>query len=170
MAADAFSEKIDLLVYGPHRSIVDNGFTDQFVLHHFEKQADLERLAPAIADKIRGMAITDSMPSGSAVQARFPKLEIMSSFGVGYDHIDTSHAREHNIVVTNTPDVLTEEVADVCTRPPDRDAARIRQGGSLCSGGIVDHAEFSLERRLAARPQGRHGRHGPNRSGDRATP
>ncbi|MEO6381724.1 MAG: 2-hydroxyacid dehydrogenase [Nitrobacter sp.] len=113
MAADASLEKIDLLVYGPHRPIVDNGFTDQFVLHHFEKQADLERLTPAVADKIRGMAITDSIPSGSAVQARFPRLEIMSSFGVGYDHIDTGHAREHDIVVTNTPDVLTEEVADV---------------------------------------------------------
>jgi lactate dehydrogenase-like 2-hydroxyacid dehydrogenase len=113
MAADVSLEKIDLLVYGPRRPTVDNGFTDQFVLHHFEKQADLERLTPAVADKIRGMAITDSIPSGGTVQARFPKLEIMSSFGVGYDHIDTGHAREHNIVVTNTPDVLTEEVADV---------------------------------------------------------
>jgi lactate dehydrogenase-like 2-hydroxyacid dehydrogenase len=113
MAAHVSSEKIDLLVYGPHKPIVIEGFSDQFVLHHFEKQADLERLIPAVADKIRGMAITDSVPSGSVVQARFPKLEIMSSFGVGYDHIDTAHAREHNIVVTNTPDVLTEEVADV---------------------------------------------------------
>jgi lactate dehydrogenase-like 2-hydroxyacid dehydrogenase len=45
--------------------------------------------------------------------SRFPKLEIVASFGVGYDHVDSSYAREHNIVVTNTPDVLTEEVADV---------------------------------------------------------
>ena len=43
----------------------------------------------------------------------FPKLEIAASFGVGYDHVDASYAREHNIVVTNTPDVLTEEVADI---------------------------------------------------------
>ncbi|MEH6951685.1 2-hydroxyacid dehydrogenase [Nitrobacter sp. NHB1] len=113
MAAPVSPDKIDLLVYGPHRPIVDNGFTDQFVLHHCEKPADLERLTPAVAGKIRGMAITDSVPCRSTVQARFPKLEIMSSFGVGYDHIDTDHAREHNIVVTNTPDVLTEEVADV---------------------------------------------------------
>ena len=35
------------------------------------------------------------------------------SFGVGYDHVDANYAREHNIVVTNTPDVLTEEVADI---------------------------------------------------------
>ncbi|MGN6116402.1 MAG: 2-hydroxyacid dehydrogenase, partial [Nitrobacter sp.] len=59
------------------------------------------------------MAITDSVPCGSAVPALLPKLEIISSFGVGYDHIDANYARERNIVVTNTPDVLTEEVADV---------------------------------------------------------
>ena len=44
--------------------------------------------------------------------SKFPKLEIISSFGVGYDHVDFNYAREHNIVVTNTPDVLTEETAD----------------------------------------------------------
>lgn len=113
MAAHVSSEKIDLLVYGPHKPIVDNGFTDQFVLHHFEQKADLERLPPAVAGKIRGMAITDSVPCGSAVPALLPKLEIISSFGVGYDHIDANYARERDIVVTNTPDVLTEEVADV---------------------------------------------------------
>jgi len=47
------------------------------------------------------------------VMAMFPKLEIVASFGVGYDHVEAGYAREHNIVVTNTPDVLTEEVADV---------------------------------------------------------
>ena len=38
--------------------------------------------------------------------SRFPKLEIVSSFGVGYDHIDAKWAGEHGIIVTNTPDVL----------------------------------------------------------------
>ena len=43
---------------------------------------------------------------------RFPALEIVSTFGVGYDHIDVRWAAAHGVVVTNTPDVLTEEVAD----------------------------------------------------------
>ncbi len=106
------SEKIDLLVYGPNKPIVDNGFSDQFVLHAFETTADLERLTPAVAEKIRGAAVTyNSVRGDSKTLARFPKLEIVSSFGVGYDHIDTNYAREHNIVVTNTPDVLTELIA-----------------------------------------------------------
>src|ERR1700692_220087 len=108
------SEKIDLLVYGPSKPIVDSGFSDQFVLHPFETNADLERLTPPVAEKIRGVAVTySSVRCDSKMLARFPKLEIVSSFGVGYDHVDANYAREHNIVVTNTPDVLTEEVADV---------------------------------------------------------
>ena len=41
-----------------------------------------------------------------------PKLEIVATFGVGYDHIDAAWAAEHGVTVTNTPEVLTEEVAD----------------------------------------------------------
>src|SRR6185437_1401717 len=108
------SEKVDLLVYGPYKPIVSNGFPDQFVLHPFETTGDLERLTPAVAEKIRGIAITYNSVRGDAkTLARFPKLEIVSSFGVGYDHVDAHYAREHNIMVTNTPDVLTEEVADL---------------------------------------------------------
>jgi len=43
---------------------------------------------------------------------RFPRLEIVSSFGVGYDHVDAKWAGAHGVLVTNTPDVLNEEVAD----------------------------------------------------------
>src|SRR6202163_4950760 len=65
-------------------------------------------------EKTRGSAITHhTVPCDTTALAVFPKLEIGASFGVGYDHVDSTYAREHNIVVTNTPDVLTEEVADV---------------------------------------------------------
>jgi len=114
VAGNISSEKIDLLIYGPSKPIVDNGFSDQFVLHSFETNHDLDRLTPAVAGKIRGAAVTyNSVRGDGTTLARFPKLEIVSSFGVGYDHIDANYAREHNIIVTNTPDVLTEEVADI---------------------------------------------------------
>jgi lactate dehydrogenase-like 2-hydroxyacid dehydrogenase len=107
-------EKVDLLIYGPSRPILENGFSDQFVLHAAETRHDLERLTPAMLEKIRGVALTyHTVPADKAALALFPKLEIVASFGVGYDHVDSNYAREHNVVVTNTPDVLTEEVADV---------------------------------------------------------
>src|SRR6516225_1892146 len=108
------SEKIDLVVHGPHKPIVTNGFSNQFVLHQFETTGDLERLTPEVAAKVRGLAITYNTVRGDAkTLAMFPRLEIVASFGVGYDHVDAAYARDHNIMVTNTPDVLTEEVADI---------------------------------------------------------
>jgi lactate dehydrogenase-like 2-hydroxyacid dehydrogenase len=108
------SEKVDLLIYGPSRPILENGFSDQFVLHTAETKHDLERLTPAMLEKIRGMAVTyHTIHADKTALALFPKLEIIASFGVGYDHVGSAYARENNIVVTNTPDVLTEEVADV---------------------------------------------------------
>ena len=113
-AAQASSDKIDLLVYGPVRPILENGFSDQYILHRAESRADLERLTPDVIAKIRGMAVTyHTVPADAKALSQFPGLEIVASFGVGYDHVDSTYAREHDIVVTNTPDVLTEEVADV---------------------------------------------------------
>jgi lactate dehydrogenase-like 2-hydroxyacid dehydrogenase len=44
--------------------------------------------------------------------SRFPNLGIVACFGVGYDQVDAAWAGKNGIVVTNTPDVLNEEVAD----------------------------------------------------------
>ena len=115
MAAGSISsEKIDLLIYGPVRPILENGFSDHFVVHKAETRGDLERLTPAVREKIRGVAVTyHTVRADKDSLSQLPKIEMVASFGVGYDHIDAKYAAEHNIIVTNTPDVLTEEVADV---------------------------------------------------------
>jgi lactate dehydrogenase-like 2-hydroxyacid dehydrogenase len=112
MAANGSQEKVDVLIYGPSKPVIDGGFPANFVLHKFEHQHDLGRLTPDVAARIRGIAVTGLVQADAAMLARFPKTEIVSSFGVGYDHIDSKYAAGHSIIVTNTPDVLTEEVAD----------------------------------------------------------
>ena len=113
MAANASADKVDVLIYGPSKPVIDGGFPANFVLHKFENQHDLGRLAADAAGRIRGIAVTGLVQADAAMLARFPKVEIVSSFGVGYDHVDAKYASEHKIIVCNTPDVLTEEVADV---------------------------------------------------------
>src|SRR4051794_22477199 len=115
MAAGAISsDKIDLLIYGPVRPILENGFSDHFIVHRAETHGDLERLTPAVREKIRGVAVTyHTVRADRNSLSQLPKLEIVAGFGGGYDHVDARYASEHDIVVTNTPDVLTEEVADV---------------------------------------------------------
>ena len=74
-----------------------------------DREAELARLAPSIRAILTGGG---HKPLDATFLGRFPKLEVIASFGVGYDHVDCSFAARHNIIVTNTPDVLNEEVAD----------------------------------------------------------
>ena len=106
------AEKADVVLIGvPKKHIID-GLGVPFNLHVIPKD-NADAIIAKVAPNVRGAAVTgapDKMMGD--VMARFPKLEFVSSFGVGYDNIGVKHAVEHGIVVTNTPEVLNEEVAD----------------------------------------------------------
>jgi len=104
--------KPGILIYGPKKPLIERGLAERFDVQIFHSPDDLAKLSPDQAANIRGMAITNLVKADSAMLKRFPKLEMVASFGVGYDHVDFRYAAEHNIVVTHTPDVLTDEVAD----------------------------------------------------------
>ncbi|MSP45455.1 MAG: 2-hydroxyacid dehydrogenase [Xanthobacteraceae bacterium] len=108
MAAD----KADVVLIGVPKKLIVDGLSGPFSLHVILKDNAEAAIAKA-GPNVRGAAVTgapDKMMGD--VMARFPKLEFVSSFGVGYDNIDVKYAVEHNIVVSNTPEVLNEEVAD----------------------------------------------------------
>ena len=73
-------------------------------------RADPALVTPELAREARGIAAFGGI--GAAFMDALPNLEIVASFGVGYDSVDARHAGEKGVMVTNTPDVLTEEVAD----------------------------------------------------------
>lgn len=62
------------------------------------------------ADAILSL-LTDTM-DGEVMDAAGPQLKIIANYAVGYDNIDTSAANKRGVAVTNTPDVLTESVAE----------------------------------------------------------
>jgi lactate dehydrogenase-like 2-hydroxyacid dehydrogenase len=61
---------------------------------------------------VRAMATFGPMPVDGKLMDALPKLEIISNFGVGVDAINLDDAKKRRIIVTNTPDVLNEAVAD----------------------------------------------------------
>src|ERR1700675_455221 len=106
------AEKPDALLLGPPRPVFVNGLAAAFTVRRLPEN-DAEATLAAIAPRLRAIAVssvTDRVDA--ALMARLPRLEIVSTFGVGYDHVDAKWAGAHGIIVTNTPDVLTEEVAD----------------------------------------------------------
>jgi lactate dehydrogenase-like 2-hydroxyacid dehydrogenase len=83
-----------------------------FTLHQLPATTGREAFLTEIGPRVRGLARGGHAQIGRDLIERLPHLEIIASFGVGYDGIDLAAAAEHGVVVTNTPDVLTEEVAD----------------------------------------------------------
>jgi lactate dehydrogenase-like 2-hydroxyacid dehydrogenase len=104
------SDKTHLLLLGPDKPLITEGLAESFIIHRLDSSGTL---ASGIASSIRAIALCGGHdPLNAEFMLRFPNLEIIANFGVGYDHIDATWAGEHGIIVTNTPDVLTEEVAD----------------------------------------------------------
>jgi glyoxylate reductase len=60
-----------------------------------------------------GMVTLLSDPIGADVIEQLPKLRVIAQYAVGYDNIDLKYATKKGIIVTNTPDVLTETTADL---------------------------------------------------------
>ena len=107
------SEKPDILLMGAHKPVIVNGLAPLFNLHRLAEAKDRDAFIAGVADRVRGIAVTfTNQKVDGALMSRLPHLEIVSTFGVGYDHIDARWAGEHGIVATNTPEVLNEEVAD----------------------------------------------------------
>ncbi|WP_423794466.1 2-hydroxyacid dehydrogenase [Methylobacterium durans] len=89
------------------------GLQRDFVLHRLDEAPARDGFLAEMGPWIRGMAVNAHAPVDADLLARLPNLEIVASFGVGYDTIDVGAARSRGIVVTNTPDVLSDEVADL---------------------------------------------------------
>lgn len=105
--------KPDVLLVGPLKPLLAKGLEPAFTVHRLIEANDREAFLNGIADRVRAFAVTYSNQKiDAAFMQRFPRLEIVSTFGVGYDHVDARWAGARGILVTNTPDVLNEEVAD----------------------------------------------------------
>ena len=79
-------------------------------LHRLDRAEDKSALVAEIGPSVRG--IVTNGKADAELMAACPNLEIVSSFGVGYDGVDVGYAGENGIVVCNTPDVLNDEVAN----------------------------------------------------------
>jgi hydroxypyruvate reductase len=85
---------------------------ETYVVHDRTYETDPAAFALA-APRIRAIAGGGESQVTAALMAQLPALEMISVFGVGYDRYDVAAARARKISVTNTPDVLTDDVADM---------------------------------------------------------
>ncbi|MDX0430682.1 2-hydroxyacid dehydrogenase [Sinorhizobium medicae] len=105
--------KIELLQVGPYPSWDDERLNAYFTMHRYFEALDQAAFLAEHGASIRGIATRGELGANRAMIEALPKLEIISVYGVGYDAVDLAAARERSIRVTNTPDVLTRDVADL---------------------------------------------------------
>ena len=101
----------EVLMPAPGMPVIAERVAQRATLHRPFEAPDPAAALAEVAPRIRALVVTQ-VRVDDAYMAQFPKLEIITSFGVGYDHIDARAAAARGIVVAHTPGVLDAETAD----------------------------------------------------------
>ncbi|RLN22823.1 hypothetical protein C2845_PM07G39770 [Panicum miliaceum] len=109
-------ESLGVLLLHPMNAYLEQELDRRCRLHRFWEAppgAPLDEFLRAHAGSIRAVVSNPAYGVDAALIDALPELEIVASFSVGIDHVDLAKCRERGIRVTNTPDVLTDDVADL---------------------------------------------------------
>ena len=105
--------KIEVLQVGPYPEWDQVPLDAAFKVHRYFEIADKAAFLAKVGPSIRAIATRGELGANRAMIEACPKLEVISVYGVGFDAVDLAAAKERGIRVTNTPDVLTNDVADL---------------------------------------------------------
>jgi lactate dehydrogenase-like 2-hydroxyacid dehydrogenase len=121
---------------------VEAALAEAYEVHRYWETDDKAALLARIGPGLRAVATDGHYGVAPEIFAAAPKLEIVASYGVGYDNIDTAACKARGVRVTNTPDVLNDAVAELaiglmiglCRRIPQADA--FTRAGRWTSGSF----------------------------------
>lgn len=137
-----------LLVMGPYPDWDMQPLEEAYVVHRLWEAANPDALIADHAAQIRAIATRGELGASAAQIAALPALEIIACYGVGVDRIDLDAARRRGIRVTNTPDVLTGDVADMAIGLTLAVARRIPAADGHVRSGSWANAPLGLVTRV----------------------
>jgi D-3-phosphoglycerate dehydrogenase len=140
--------KADLLVVTRYPDADMAELARHFELHVLADADHPEVWLKNVAPRIRALATNGEAGASAALIDALPNLEIIASYGVGVDAIDLAHAARRGIRVTNTPDVLTEDVADMGMALMLAVARDIPQNDAIVRAGEWGSAQIPLATRM----------------------
>lgn len=104
----------EIIMTGPLMAYAADQLRARFTVHELWNAPDRAAMLREIGSRVRGVAGGGAhVRIDGALFDALPRLEMVANFGVGYDNVDAAEAGKRGIVVSNTPDVLTDEVADL---------------------------------------------------------
>ncbi|HTI00901.1 MAG TPA: 2-hydroxyacid dehydrogenase [Acidisoma sp.] len=116
-------------------------------IHRYWEAADKQALL-ARCQNVRAILTTGHIGADAALIAGLPALEIVACFGVGVDGVDFEATRARGLPVTNTPDVLTDDVADLAMALALAVTRRLPQADSFVRAGKWKSGGMPLARRF----------------------
>lgn len=105
--------KPQILQMGPYPEWDQVPLEAEFTVHRHDLAQDKAALLAQVGPAVRGIATRGELGASADIIAACPALEVISVYGVGYDAVNLDACRARGIHVTNTPDVLTGDVADL---------------------------------------------------------
>lgn len=143
-----------ILMIGPYPQWDMVDLEARYTLHKLWEAPDRDALVATHAPRIRAIATRGELGANAELMSRLPGLEIVSCYGVGTDAIDLGFARNRGIAVTNTPDVLTEDVADLGLGLLLATARAIPKGDAHVRSGRWAEGNMSLVTRVHGKTVG----------------
>ncbi|MBX4956572.1 2-hydroxyacid dehydrogenase [Rhizobium lentis] len=146
--------EVEILMTGayPEWDMVD--LEAKYRVHRLWEAADRQELIASVGKDIRAIATRGELGASADLMKQLPKLEIISCYGVGTDAIDLAYARANGIRVTNTPDVLTEDVADIAIGLLLATARQIPQADVFVRSGQWGNIPMPLVTRVSGKKVG----------------
>jgi len=146
--------KPDILMMGAYPAWDMDVLDAHYVVHKLWEAADPDGMIEANRGTIRAIATRGELGASADLMKRLPKLEIVSCYGVGTDAIDLGYAKANGIKVTNTPDVLTADVADMAVGLLLSVARKIPQADRFVREGNWGNGNMPLVTRVSGKKVG----------------
>jgi lactate dehydrogenase-like 2-hydroxyacid dehydrogenase len=147
--------KHDIIITGKGHAGTQAILREEFSCHNLFEAADKDSFLKNLGQKVRALATFGHQAVNGKLMDALPKLELISNFGVGVDAINLDDAKARKIIVTNTPDVLNECVADTAIALVLNTLRKLPQSeGYLRGGKWVEKGPYPLTTSLGGKTMG----------------
>ncbi len=145
---------IEILSVGPFYAPSYEAMERDFTVHKLWLAKERDALLAKVGSRIRGIQATHRDKTDVGLMDALPKLEIIACFGVGVDGVDLDAARRRGLIVTNTPEVLNECVADLAMGLTVATLRRISLGDRFVRNGSWLKGPLPFARKVGGKTMG----------------
>lgn len=146
--------KPHILQLGPYSDADQSQLERDYVVHRHYDAADKAAHLAEVGPLVRAIATNGGLGASRAIISACPNLEIIAVYGVGFDAVDLAACREKGVRVSNTPDVLTSDVADLAVAMLLAQGRGVVPAEAFVRDGKWPAGAFPLTRRMHGRRAG----------------